>query len=207
MTRKEKVPIILDYLDRTYPDAKCSLNHESAFQILVATMLSAQCTDKTVNIVTESLFQKYKEPADYLAVPLEELEMDIKPTGFFHNKAKNLQGCCQRLLDVYGGEVPDKLEDLVTLPGVGRKTANVVLGNWFNIPGMVVDTHVGRLSKRLGLTRSDDPVRVEQDLMKVVPKDRWVMLSHQLIYHGRARCMARKPKCGDCELIDICGYK
>jgi endonuclease-3 len=181
------------------------LNFRTPLELLIATILSAQCTDKRVNIVTAELFAKYRTAADYANAPLADIEAAIRTTGFFRNKAKNIQACCRKLVERHGGEVPRTMEELHSLDGVGRKTANVVLGNAFGINvGVVVDTHVGRLSKRLGLTRHDDPVKVEQDLMKLVPQDEWTLFSHWLIWHGRRRCAARKPDCAHCEIAALC---
>jgi len=188
-----------------YPDAHCALDFKSPFQLLVATILSAQCTDKRVNMVTPALFKRYRTPAALAAAKPEELEEIIKSTGFFRNKTKSLLGMSNAVAERHGGKIPDTMDELVKLPGVGRKTANVVLGNAYDKnDGVVVDTHVGRVSKRLGLTRQTDPVKVEQDLMKLFPSDRWTMLSHLLIEHGRRICEARRPKCESCFLSDIC---
>jgi endonuclease-3 len=196
---------VVKLLAREYGDAECALVHNSALQLLVATILSAQCTDQRVNIVTKDLFRKYRSAADFSKAPLAELEQDIKSTGFYRNKAKNIQACCQKLVEQYGGEVPRKLEELVELPGVGRKTANVVLGTAFGIAsGVVVDTHVSRLSQRLGLTREKDAVKIERDLMEQLPSKEWVAFSHRMIHHGRRICVARKPKCEICPLEEIC---
>ena len=196
---------IYDRLVAHYPDAHCALDFKSPFQLLIATILSAQCTDKRVNMVTPALFKRYRTPAALAAAKPEELEEMIKSTGFFRNKTKSLLGMSNAVAEKHGGKIPDSLAELVKLPGVGRKTANVVLGNAYDKnEGVVVDTHVGRLSKRLGLTRNTDPVKVEQDLMKLFPSDRWTMLSHLLIEHGRRICEARRPKCEQCFLSDIC---
>ena len=196
---------LLKRLPAIYPDAHCELDHSNALELLVATILSAQCTDKRVNLVTKDLFQRCRTAADYAAIPQEELEALVRSTGFYRNKAKNLRAMGAALLAKHGGEVPSTLEALAALPGAGRKTANVVLGNAFNKnEGVVVDTHVGRLSQRLGLTTFTDPVRIEQDLIKLFPRDSWTLLSHWLIFHGRRRCPARKPDCPNCELRDIC---
>lgn len=196
---------IIKRLKKAYPDAHCALNHTNAFELLIATILSAQCTDERVNIVTTDLFRKYKKPADYVAVAQEELEQDIRSTGFYRNKAKNIQAACQKLVDNFNSEVPKTMDELLTLNGVARKTANVVLGNAFGIAsGVVVDTHVRRLSNRLGLTEKSDPEKIEQDLQPIVPKKNWVMFSHWLIWHGRKVCNARKPLCDGCVLEDIC---
>ncbi|HEV7699313.1 MAG TPA: endonuclease III [Pyrinomonadaceae bacterium] len=202
---KKRTREIIRRLRRTYPDAHCALNHSNAFELLIATILSAQCTDARVNIVTADLFRKYRGPGDFLTVAQRELEDDIHSTGFFRNKAKNIQAACSRIIETYGGEVPQTMEDLLTLGGVARKTANVVLGNAFGIAsGVVVDTHVRRLSQRLGITTNIDPVKIEKDLALLVPKKDWVMFPHWMISHGRQICHARNPKCGDCVLADIC---
>lgn len=196
---------IIRRLRRAYPDAHCALNHTNAFELLIATILSAQCTDERVNIVTASLFRKYRGPGDYLKVEQTELESDIHSTGFFRNKAKNIQAACKRIVEEYKGEVPQTMEEILTLGGVARKTANVVLGNAFGIAsGVVVDTHVSRLSQRLGLTDAKTPEKIELALQELVPKKHWVMFPHWLITHGRRVCIARKPKCGECVLADIC---
>lgn len=202
---KKRTAEIIKRLKKAYPDAHCALNHTNAFELLVATILSAQCTDERVNIVTADLFRKYRGPDDYIAATPEELERDIHSTGFFRNKAKNIRAACQRINEVYGGEVPQTMEEILTLGGVARKTANVVLGNAFGIAsGVVVDTHVGRLSQRLGLTEEKTAEKIEQDLMELVPKKYWVMFPHWMIFHGRQICQARKPKCLECPLADIC---
>ena len=203
--KEKQAKDVVRILAREYPEAHCALNHNSAFELLIATILSAQCTDERVNIVTAELFRKYKGPQDYLDIEQEELEEDIRSTGFFRNKTKNIRAACERIVNEYGGEVPDNMEDLLTLGGVARKTANVVLGNAFGIAsGVVVDTHVKRLSNRLGLTTQKDPVKIEKDLEKLVPKKHWVMFSHWLIFHGRRVCNARKPDCENCVLEKIC---
>ena len=194
----------LGRLKKTYPDVAPALNYTTPFELLVATILSAQCTDKQVNVVTESLFRKYTSPEDYLDAPLEELEADIFTTGFFRNKAANIRKCCQALIDLHGGEVPSGMEELTELAGVGRKTANVVRGNAFGIPGIAVDTHVKRLSTLLGLTSQSNPDRIESDLMQIVPEPDWTGLGHLLAAHGRKTCVARRPKCGECVLSDLC---
>ncbi len=201
----EQVTAIIAELRRLYPDAKCSLNYTNPLELLIATQLSAQCTDERVNIVTRQLFRKYRSVEDFATVSQEELEQDIKSTGFYHNKAKNIRAACQRLIAVYGGEVPGSMADLLTLPGVARKTANVVLGNAFGVvEGFVVDTHIGRLSRRLGWTANEDPVKVEQDLMRIIPREEWLDLSHMLIFHGRALCQARTPLCERCPMFAMC---
>ncbi len=202
---QEQVSAIIAELHRLYPDATCSLDFSNPLELLVATQLSAQCTDVRVNMVTKQLFQKYKSAEDYATVGQEELEQDIKSTGFYRNKAKNIRATGQRLLTVYDGEVPQSMEELLTLPGVARKTANVVLGYAFGIEvGIVVDTHVGRLSRRLGWTTNEDAVKVEQDLMRIIPHTEWLNISHMLIFHGRAICDARKPLCEQCTLAQLC---
>lgn len=204
-TKTARTREIIAGLKRTYPDAYCELNHSNPLQLLVATILSAQCTDKQVNIVTADLFKKYHSPNDFAQATQAELENDIRRIGFFRNKAKNIRACCQLLLDQHNGQVPRTMEELTALSGVGRKTANVVLGNAFNINvGIVVDTHVGRLSNRLGLTKQKDPVKIEQDLVKLVPRPDWALFSHWLIWHGRRRCNARKPDCPNCEISQLC---
>jgi len=196
---------LYDRLAAHYPGARCALDYASPFQLLVATILSAQCTDKRVNMVTPALFKKYKTAAALAAADPEELEDLIKSTGFYRNKAKNLLGMSAAVAEQHGGKVPDEMDDLVKLPGVGRKTANVVLGNAYDKnEGIVVDTHVGRVSARLGLTKQTDPVKIEQDLVKLFPRDRWTMLAHLLIEHGRQICEARRPKCEICFLNDLC---
>jgi len=200
------IPKILHILDQTYPKAKCSLDFNNPLELLVATVLSAQCTDERVNQVTKSLFNKYRTAADYANAPLEELEDDIRSTGFFRNKAKSLKNCGVALVEKHQGKVPGSLEKLVKLPGIGRKTANVILGTAFKIPGIVVDTHVGRITQRMGLTREQDPVKIEFDLMEIIPKDKWTAFSHQLIQHGRKICNARKPKCAMCPLLEHCDH-
>ena len=203
--KKKRTTEIIKRLKKAYPDAHCALNHSNAFELLIATILSAQCTDERVNIVTADLFRKYRGPRDYLKVPQSQLERDIHSTGFFRNKSKNIQAACKRIVEEYGGKVPDSMEELLTLPGVARKTANVVLGNAFGIAsGIVVDTHVARLSQRLGLTKSETAEKIETDLRELVPKKHWIMFSHWLITHGRRICQARKPKCRECVLAKVC---
>jgi endonuclease III len=197
---------IQQILKKTYPEVKTQLHHANPFQLLVSTMLSAQCTDKQVNQVTSVLFQRLKTPQDFASASNETIEALIRPTGYFRNKAKNIKNCSKHLLEKYNGRVPHALDQLVELPGVGRKTANVVLGSAFNIPGMVVDTHVARISKRLGFTVSDNPVKIEYDLMEIIPKENWNDFSLQLIYFGRAVCTARKPACPTCPLYDLCDF-
>ena len=196
--KKARTAEVIKRLKKAYPDAHCALNHTTPFELLIATILSAQCTDERVNIVTAELFRKCRGPAAFLEVSQEELERDIPSTGFFRNKAKNIQAACRRLIDEYGGEILQTMDELLTLGGVARKTANVVLGNAFGIAsGVVVDTHVSRLSQRLGLTENETAEKIERDLAELVPKKYWVMFPHWLIYHGRQICNARKPKCGE----------
>jgi endonuclease-3 len=202
---KKQAARVVRALCRAYPDATCALRFGNPLELLIATILSAQCTDERVNQVTRELFGKYRTAADYARAPLEELEQDIKPTGFFRNKAKSIQACCKILEEQYGGEVPQDLDALVSLPGIGRKTASVVLGTAFTIPsGVVVDTHVARVSRRLGLTAQKDPVKIERDLMEQIPKKEWIDFSHRMIHHGRRICAARKPKCDQCPLGTFC---
>lgn len=202
---KQNTREILRLLDEQYGrEYVCYLNHENAWQLLIATMLSAQCTDARVNIVTADLFKKYQSIEDFAKADLKELEQDIKPTGFYHNKAKNIIACCKKLRDEFGGEVPSTLEELTSLAGVGRKTANVIRGNIFNEPSVVVDTHVKRISKKLGLTKNDDPVKIEYDLMKELPKDHWILYNIQIITLGRTICKAPTPKCEECFLQQVC---
>ena len=204
MKRKEKVEGILTLLDEHYGPAKCYLNHETAWQLLIATILSAQCTDDRVNIVTKDLFQKYRSIKDFAQANQQELEKDIHSTGFYHNKAKNIIACYQKLLMEYDGVVPDDIEKLTSLAGVGRKTANVIRGNIFAIPSVVVDTHVKRVSNLLGLTKNQDPVKIEFDLMKILPQDHWISFNTQVIAHGRKICIARRPQCQNCFLYPYC---
>jgi endonuclease III len=203
--KRKRTREIIRRLKRAYPDAKCSLNHSNAFELLVATILSAQCTDERVNLVTADLFRKYRKPEDYLKVSPRELEKDIQSTGFFRNKTKSIQGTSKVLTEEYGGKVPHSMEELLELPGVARKTANVVLGNAFDIKsGIVVDTHVTRLSHRLDLSQEKDPTKIERDLVELVPKKDWVIFSHLLIAHGRAICRARNPLCDECPVERLC---
>jgi endonuclease-3 len=201
----ERVEAILDALRKAYPNVVCALTHHNAFELTIATILSAQTTDVGVNKATPELFQMYPTPEKLAEAPLPEIERLIRTTGFYRAKAKNIKGAAQVLVDKFGGKVPETIDELIQLPGVARKTANVVLGSWFGIPsGVVVDTHVLRLSRRLELTKSSDPVNVEKDLQKVIPKDRWIQFSHELIHHGRQICIARKPRCVDCTLEKLC---
>ncbi|SFK90885.1 DNA-(apurinic or apyrimidinic site) lyase /endonuclease III [Paenibacillus sp. 1_12] len=202
---KKQARSILDIMASMFPDAHCELNHTNAFELTIAVLLSAQCTDETVNKVTASLFQKYKRPEDYVAVPLDELEQDIRRIGLFRNKAKHIQALCRMVLDKYDGLIPEKHEQLVELPGVGRKTANVVVSNAFGVPAIAVDTHVERVSKRLGMASKDDTVlEVEKKLMKLVPKEEWTDTHHRLIFFGRYHCKAQNPQCSICPLLDVC---
>lgn len=205
MLTKKQWEHCLNVMDEMFPDAHCELVHDNPFELTIATLLSAQCTDVLVNKVTKTLFQKYKTPEDYLAVPLEELQNDIRSIGLYRNKAKNIQALCERLITDFNGEIPQSREQLVTLPGVGRKTANVVLSVAFNIPALAVDTHVERVSKRLGLCRLKDTVlEVEETIMKKTPKENWSKTHHQLIFFGRYHCKAQNPQCHTCPLLDIC---
>jgi endonuclease-3 len=201
----ERVKEILKRLDATYPDVTCALQHRTAWELLVATILSAQATDVRVNMVTPELFRKYPTVQDFAALKPELLQPDIKSTGFFRNKSKSVVGAAKKIVSDFGGEVPNNMDELLTLPGVARKTANVVLGTWFckNV-GIVVDTHVHRVSRRLELTRNHDPKKIEQDLMAIIPQEKWTLFSHQLIWHGRKLCIARSPRCADCPLENIC---
>lgn len=201
----ERVKDILNRLDQRYPNVRCALHHNSAWELVIATILSAQCTDVMVNKVTPVLFQKYPTPQAMAAATPEELEPILRPTGFYRNKAKSVVGASKGIVENFGGQVPDDMDKLLSLPGVARKTANVVLGSWFGIGvGVVVDTHVHRISRRLELTKADDPKNIEQDLMKVIPQTKWIDFSHQIIHHGRALCIARRPKCAECPLENIC---
>ena len=203
--RKRRLSIILRRLNRDYPDVECALIHNSAWELLAATILSAQCTDKRVNQVTPGLFRKYPTIPEMAAIRPEVLGKDIQSTGFFRNKAKSLTGAAKKIMEQYGGEVPGTMDELLTLPGVARKTANVVLGTWFRqASGVVVDTHVQRISRRLELTKEDDPKKIEKDLMALLPKKRWILYSHQIIHHGRGVCVARKPRCSECGLENLC---
>ena len=202
---KKRLPELLRLLRAAHPDAQCALHHRNALELLVATILSAQCTDVRVNKVTPALFAKYPTALAFAEAEIEELEEAVRSTGFYRNKAKNIQGACRRIVTEYDGEVPANMQDLLTLPGVARKTANVVLGTWYGIAdGVVVDTHVKRLSNRLGLTKETNPVKIERDLMKLTPQEEWVDLSHLLIFHGRRICTARKPECTACTLNHLC---
>jgi endonuclease-3 len=207
-TDPKRVAAILAKLDEAYPAASCELKHEHPFELLISTILSAQCTDARVNQVTETLYKKYASPAAFAYANPRELEEDVRPTGFFRNKTKSIMGASKAIVEQFGGTVPRTMEEMLTLPGVARKTANVVLGTAYGIPsGIVVDTHVQRLSKRLDLSRNTDPKKIEQDLVGVVPQEKWILFSHQIIWHGRRVCQARKPKCAECNLERICYSK
>ena len=207
-TDPKRVAAILAKLDEAYPDATCELNHKNAFELLVATILSAQCTDVRVNQVTETLFKKYPDATAFAYANSSDLEQEIRPTGFFRNKTKSVMGASKGILENFGGEVPRAMEEILTLPGVARKTGNVVLGTAYGIPsGIVVDTHVTRIANRLDLTHNEDPKKIELDLMQVIPKDKWIQFSHQIIWHGRRVCQARKPKCMECNMESLCYAK
>jgi len=207
-TDPARVRAILTGLDEAYPAATCALKHENAFQLLISTILSAQCTDERVNQVTATLFKKYPDAKAFAYATPSELEQEIRPTGFFRNKTKSIMGASKKIVEEFNGQVPQSMEQLLTLPGVARKTANVVLGTAFGIAsGVVVDTHVTRLAQRLDLSKNEDPKKIEQDLMAVIPRDRWILFSHQLIWHGRRVCQARKPKCIECNLEKLCYSK
>ena len=204
-TSPERIAEILKRLDQLYPDVTCALTHNDSWELLVATILSAQSTDVRVNMVTPELFRKYPTVQDFAKLEPHQLEPDIRSTGFFRNKSKSVVGAARKIVSEFGGRVPETMDELLTLPGVARKTANVVLGSWFRkADGVVVDTHVHRISRRLELTQNDDPKKIEQDLMRVIPRDKWILFSHQLIWHGRRLCFARSPKCVDCPLENIC---
>lgn len=203
--RKKRFAAIFELLDQMYPGATCALIHRSPWELLVATILSAQCTDKRVNAVTPALFEKYPTPQDFAAVRPEVLADDIRSTGFFNNKARSVIGAAKRVIEAFGGEVPRTMDEMLTIPGAARKTANVVLGTGYGVAsGVVVDTHVQRIARRLDFTRQTDPVKIENELIKIVPRERWILFSHQLILHGRALCLARKPICVDCRLEPLC---
>jgi len=206
MDMKQKVDKIIEKLEEMYPDAGCSLEYNDPLQLMIATQLAAQCTDERVNIVTKDLFKKYKTVDDFANADLHELEQDIRSTGFYHNKAKNIIAACKMIISDFGRNVPSDIESLLKLPGVGRKTANLLLNDCFGIPGIVVDTHAKRLSRRIGLTKHEDPEKIEYDLMKIIPKDKWGRFCHQLVYHGRAVCNARKPLCEKCGISEYCQY-
>ena len=201
----QRAPEIIKRLSKAHPDAHVALNFTNPLECLVATILSAQCTDERVNMVTATLFTKYRKPDDYLKVPVEELAADIKPTGFFNQKTKSIRGACERIVAVYGGMVPNTMEELITLPGVARKTANIVLGNSYEVvEGIAVDTHVRRVGERLGFTSEKDPDKIEQDLMRLIPRKRWFDFTYVIIDHGRGTCVARKPRCDECPVNDLC---
>jgi len=206
MTRKERVKGIIEVLKALYPEATCSLDYTDPLQLLISTQLAAQCTDARVNMVTPGLFRKYKNAAEFANADLVELENDIRSTGFYHNKARNIMNACKMIISDFECNVPSNMEDLLKLPGVGRKTANLVLSDYFGIPGVVVDTHAKRLSNRIGLSDSDDPEKIEYDIMAIIPKEHWSNFCHQLVYHGRAVCNARKPDCENCTIREFCKY-
>jgi endonuclease-3 len=206
--RKERIAEILRRLDIVYPDVTCALTHSNPWELLVATILSAQCTDKRVNEVTPGLFRKYPTPTDFAAVKPEVLAQDIRSTGFFNNKAKSIVGAAKTIISEFGGKVPQTMDEMLTIPGAARKTANVVLGTAYGFAsGIVVDTHVMRIARRLDLTKESDPVKIERDLEKIIPKERWILFSHQLIHHGRTLCLARNPRCAECLLEPLCYAK
>ena len=208
MTKKEKILLLRERLEEVYPDVKCSLDYETPLEMLIATQLSAQCTDARVNIVTKDLFKRYKTVYDYADADLDELSQIIRSTGFYRNKAKNIIACAKRIIEVYNGEVPDTMEDLVSLAGTGRKTANLVLGDIFGKEGcVVVDTHFIRLTNRIGLTKQKDPVKIETELRKLLPPDYSIKFCHQMVWHGRLRCTARKPDCENCEIKELCSRR
>ncbi len=206
MTKKERVYKIIENLEKIYPEAACSLDYKDPLQLMVATQLAAQCTDARVNIVTKDLFERYRTVHDFADADLEELEQYIRSTGFYHNKAKNIIAACQMIISDFGGKVPSDMDSLLKLPGVGRKTANLLLNDCFGTPGIVVDTHAKRLSNRLGLTKNEDPEKIEYDLMKQIPREKWGSFCHQLVYHGRALCNARKPSCEICDIREYCNF-
>ncbi len=206
MKREEKIILIRDRLSKLYPDSECTLNYDTPFKLLIATQLAAQCTDARVNVVTKTLFKKYPTVEAFASADIKELEEDIKSTGFYHNKAKNIIACSKKLLSDFGGEVPKTMNELLSLPGTGRKTANLVLGDAFGIPGIVIDTHAKRLTGRIGLTKETMPEKIEKDLLTFVPEDYMTKLGHHMVDHGRAVCSSRKPACSRCVLSDICDY-
>jgi len=203
---RKRVRVLYERLAAEYPEATCTLNHADPLQLLIATILAAQCTDERVNIVTKTLFKKYKRPEDFVNAPIARLQEDIRSCGFYRQKAKSIVKTCSALIENFDGKVPDTMEALTSLSGVGRKTANVLLGECFNTPGIIVDTHCTRLSRRLGLTKNTDPGRIEQDLMKIVEKPHWTLFSHYLVFHGRAVCSARSPRCSHCCISDLCPF-
>jgi endonuclease-3 len=206
MTKKQRALKIAELLQELYPEAACSLEYTDPLQLMVATILAAQCTDARVNIVTKDLFKKYGNVQDFANADLEELEKVIKSTGFYHNKAKNIIAACKMIISDFGGKVPSNMEDLLKLPGVGRKTANLILNDSFGVPGVVIDTHAKRLTNRMGLTDNEDPEKIEYDLMKLLPAEKWGSFCHQLVFHGRALCDARKPKCAGCRVQPYCRF-
>lgn len=206
MNKKDKVINILEIFDQLYPEAECSLEYDTPLQLLISTQLAAQCTDARVNLVSKELYKKYRGVEDFANAELAELEQDIKPTGFYRNKAKNIIACCKQLLEKHQGKIPDNMEDLLKLPGVGRKTANLVLYEIYGIQGVVVDTHAKRLTNHIGLTKNQDPEKIEYDLQKIVPRERWADFCHKLVFHGRAVCNARKPDCENCRINSFCDY-
>ncbi|MBQ7975654.1 MAG: endonuclease III [Clostridia bacterium] len=206
MTKKERAFLAISTLKKLYPVVKCSLNYSTPLEMLLATQMSAQCTDASVNKVTEALFKKYTSAEDFANADLDELQNDIRSIGLYRNKSKNIIACCRKIIDTYGGKVPDTMDDLLTLPGTGRKTANLILGEIFNKPAVVVDTHCIRLSNRIGLTNNDVPEKIETDLKKLIPPDEQLDFCHRLVYHGRAVCNARNPKCSQCDLNMFCKY-
>ncbi len=206
MTKKQKVIEILSIFDQLYPEAMCSLEYETPLQLLISTQLAAQCTDARVNLVAKDLYKKYKSAEDFAKAELSELEQDIKSTGFYRNKAKNIIACCKILVEKYNGRIPDNMEELLQLPGVGRKTANLVLYEIYGIQGVVVDTHAKRLSNHIGLTKNQDPEKIEYDLQKIIPKNRWADFCHLLVFHGREICNARKPDCENCKISNLCNF-
>ena len=206
-SKKQRVCDIIEIFDKVYSDADCTLEYENGLQLLISTQLAAQCTDARVNIVAKDLYKKYPDVYAFANADELELQQDIKSTGFFRNKARNIIACCQMLINEYDGEIPNTMEDLLRLPGVGRKTANLVLGDFFGIPGIVVDTHATRLSNRMGFTTNSDPYKIEQDLQKIVPREKWSSFCHQLVYHGREFCSARSSKCDSCPINHLCPRK
>jgi endonuclease-3 len=204
MKLMERAVKVLDILEKEYPDARVTLNFKDPLQLLIATILAAQCTDERVNLVTKDLFKKYRRAADFAAADLRTLEEEIRSTGFYHNKAKSILACCQMILDQFKGQVPRTLEELISLPGVGRKTANIILGNAYGQQAIAVDTHVKRVTHRLGWAKPDDPDKIEWELMEVIPRERWTMACHQLVFHGRQVCMAKNPQCPTCPVNNLC---
>ena len=204
MKAKPVVGKVLDILEKEYPDARVTLNFKDSLQLLMATILAAQCTDERVNQVTKDLFHKYRDAADFAKADLKSIEQEIRPTGFYHNKSKNMIRCCQMIIQKFKGQVPRTLEELTSLPGVGRKTANIILGNAYNQQAVAVDTHVKRVTHRLGWAQAEDPDKIEFELMNVIPQNRWTLACHQLVFHGRKICIARKPKCNDCPVAALC---